>query len=111
MHEPSLSIRVADESTDRPVIYVAGEVDLATCGQLRDVIEALMVEHSIITVDIVAVTFMDSSCLNVFAQTHRTISSHGGSFNLRNASETARRLLTLTGLEFLLADTTESHPR
>lgn len=112
MHEESsVVIRVVHDDADRPVIYVGGEVDLATCGQLRDAIEAQMVNHSTITIDIGAVDFMDSSCLNVLAQAHRALARRGGSIILRNASEMARRLLSYTGLEFLLEEDTEGPPR
>ena len=106
----AFSTEVTTEGT-QTVIHVHGEIDVATCERLRDAIDAHTYPSQSITLDISDVSFMDSSCLNLFAQTHRTFAEDGGSLILRNPTEMATRLLSLTGLEYLAEnDDTDNSP-
>ena len=92
------------------IIYAYGEIDIATCERLRDAIEPHMGPRQTIILDFSGVEFMDSSCLRVLVQARGALTANGGSLMLRNPSEIARRILTVTGLEILLAEDAEDHP-
>jgi len=91
------------------VIYVQGEMDMATCERLRDAIEPHMGPEQTIVLDLSGVEFMDSACIKVLVQARGELTQDGGSLLLRNPSPIAHRLLTLTGVEFLLSDDADEH--
>lgn len=92
------------------VIYVQGEIDLATAGRLRDAIEPHMGPDQTIVLDLSGVEFMDSSCLKVLVQARGRLTRDGGSLILRNPSPLAHRLLTLADVEFILSEDAAEHP-
>jgi len=92
------------------VIHVRGEIDMGTCERLRDAIEPHLGPKQTIVLDLSGVEFMDSSSLHVLEQARGTLTTDGGSLILRNPSRAARRLLTVTRAEQLLAHI-EEHPR
>jgi anti-anti-sigma factor len=61
----STVVNATDEAT---VIHVRGEIDIATAGRLRDVIEPHMGPKQTIILDLSEVEFMDSSSLHVLIQ-------------------------------------------
>lgn len=97
-----LSVVVVEEGR-RVVAHVSGEVDLATCGRLRDAIEPHLAPGQLVVLDLSGVTFMDSSCLAVLEQARTTLTADGGSLILRNPSTAARHLLTVAGMTKLFA--------
>jgi anti-sigma B factor antagonist len=92
------------------VIFVQGEIDMATAGRLRDAIEPHMGAEQTIVLDLSCVEFMDSSCLKVLVQARGRLTDDGGSLILRNPSRVAHRLLTIAGVEFILAEDADDHP-
>jgi anti-anti-sigma factor len=96
-------VQVGDET----VIHVRGEIDIATCGRLRDAIESHLGPAQMIVLDLSGVKFMDSSCLSFLTQARGTLTADGGSLVLRNPSEAAQRLLTAAQLEDLLEEDAE----
>jgi len=95
-----LAVVVVDEGTGI-VAHVSGEVDMATCGRLRDAIEPHLGPGQRVVLDLSGVTFMDSSCLAVLEQARTTLTEDGGSLILRNPSKAARHLLSVTGMSKL----------
>jgi anti-anti-sigma factor len=95
---PSFVTVLVAEDVGQTVTHVNGDVDLATCEQLRDAIGPLLRRGEQIVLDLSGVGFMGSSCLTVLVQARTTLHGTGGSLILRNPSELARRLLSLTGL-------------
>jgi anti-sigma B factor antagonist len=91
-------------------IYVQGEIDLSTAGRLRDAIEPHMGPAQTIVLDFAGVEFIDSSCIAVLVQARGALTADGGSLLLRNPSEQTHRVLTLTGVEFILARDADTHP-
>lgn len=98
------------ESEGATVIYVRGEIDIATCERLRDVIEPYLGPSQSIMLDLSKVEFMDSSSLPVLVQARGRLTADGGSLVLRNPSEAARRLLTVARADGLLDIDAEEHP-
>lgn len=88
---------------DRAVVHLSGEVDLATCPRLRDVLAELIdagIYH--LVVDLEQVSFLDSSGIGVLMGAHRRIREHGGSLRLAAPSAPVRRVLELTGVPTVL---------
>ena len=88
---------------DRAVVQVSGEVDLATCPQLRAQLIELVdqgVYHLI--VDLEQVSFLDSSGIGVLIGALRRLREHGGSLRLTAPSPPVRRVLELTGVTTIL---------
>lgn len=92
-----LMVAVVDEGW-QVVAHVTGEIDLATCGRLRDAIEPHLGPRQRVVLDLSGVTFMDSSCLRVLEDARTVLTADGGSLVLRNPSGAARRLLSLSQL-------------
>jgi anti-anti-sigma factor len=105
-HHFSTEVTQTDGAT---VICVRGEIDIATCEQLRDAIEPHLGPKQTIVLDLSGVQFMDSSSLHILEQARWTLTADGGSLILRNPSEAARVLLTAARAEQLL-DHIEDHP-
>lgn len=85
-------------------LYLAGEIDMATAPVFRDAALGAIVEHGpSLTIDLGAVTFMDSTGLHVLVATYRRVHVHGGTFALRNIPEIVWKLLRVTGLDEVLA--------
>jgi anti-sigma B factor antagonist len=92
------------------VIYVRGEIDIATCERLRDAIEPHLGPRQSVILDLAGVEFIDSSGLHVLEQARGTLTADGGSLVLRNPSKAAHRLLTVTQTEDLLEADADDHP-
>src|SRR5512132_1871333 len=100
----------AAQTGDATVIYVRGEIDIATCERLRDAIEPHLGPRQSVILDLSGVEFIDSSGLHVLEQARGTLTADGGSLVLRNPSKAARRLLTVTRTEDLLQADADGHP-
>ena len=103
----STRVNASDEAT---VIHVRGEIDMATAGRLRDVIEPHMGPEQTIILDLSEVEFMDSSSLHVLIQARGRLTENGGSLILRNPSSAAHRVLTVGGATDLLETDARDHP-
>jgi anti-anti-sigma factor len=98
---PEFSTKAVEEA-GALVIYVRGELDMATCERLRDAIEPNLGPRQTIILDLSGVEFMDSASVHVLVQARGSLTADGGSLKLRNPSVAARRLLSLAGAELLL---------
>ncbi len=87
----------------RAVVHVGGEVDLATCPQLRGVLAGL-IDQGIydLVVDLEQVSFLDSSGIGVLMGAHRRLREHGGGLRLAAPSARVRRVLEVTGVTTVL---------
>jgi len=103
----STEVNATDDAT---VIYVRGEIDIATAGRLRDAIEPHMGPAQTIVLDLSGVEFMDSSSLHVLIEARTTLTADGGSLILRNPSRAAHLVLTVGGANDLLEADAEENP-
>ena len=103
----STEVNATDEAT---VIFVRGEIDMATAERLRDVIEPHMGPEQTIVLDLSEVEYMDSSCLNVLVQARGRLTEDGGSLVLRNPSSAAHLVLTVGGANDLLETDARDNP-
>ncbi|MBC9734740.1 STAS domain-containing protein [Nocardioides marmotae] len=86
------------------VVVARGEVDLATVGGFRSVLNDLMVEgHVDVVVDLTDVPFVDSSALGALVAAHRRARGLGGGLSLAGIQPPVARILELTGLDRVLA--------
>ncbi len=75
MPRPShhLDIRSTSDDAGRRVLVLDGEVDLKTCGALRDEIAAAAEVSSTVVLDLRDVTFMDSPGLGTLIYCHQRL--------------------------------------
>ncbi|MER6133777.1 STAS domain-containing protein [Streptomyces sp. BV286] len=91
---------------DIRVVTLRGEIDHTVKDEL---IKALLSAESAsprTVVDLSAVTFMDSSGINVFVIVHQKVSEAGGWLRFAGAQEAVLRVLQLVGLDKVIP----SHP-
>lgn len=87
------------------VVVVAGEVDLASAGELRSALAtAAEGRPEQILVDLSGVTFVDSSGLGAIAGGLRAQRAHGGQLRVIGAPAHVRRVFEISGLGELLGD-------
>lgn len=83
----------------RVTLSIAGEIDMATVGDLQARIEQILdgVEEDVV-VDLGGVTFIDSSGLNALATLHRALAEQNRKLRLRGLTEATRRPFEVTHL-------------
>jgi anti-anti-sigma factor len=88
-----------------PVVWVAGELDLATREQIEPRLTALAKAESALVLDLRRCTFIDSSALALLARLHQEISDRNGDspgLALVIGNHDVRRILELSGLDQML---------
>ncbi len=96
---PPPAFRMEREAAPAGVILLvlAGEIDLATSGQFRAVVDEAIAEGTSLVADVEEVTFMDSTMLRELLRAHRDLGAAGNRFILAAPQPPVRRLLDLTG--------------
>ncbi|MBS3941734.1 MAG: STAS domain-containing protein [Actinobacteria bacterium] len=86
------------------IVEVAGQLDVATAPEFRQVLlEAQYGGASQVLVDVAGIEFVDSMGLGVLIGAHKRARSHdGAALVLARPSERMRHLLALTGLDTVL---------
>jgi len=88
-------------------LVLTGEVDCSTAPQLRRALDAAFDDDDdqprVVTVDLEAVTFLDSAGLSTLAIAHRTAVGRGVRLRVLVATRAVSRALQVTGLWDLLA--------
>ena len=97
---PMMELGIAvQRHDDRAMIQVAGEVDLATCPQLRAVlVELIDTGFHQLTIDLEQVGFLDCTGIGVLVDALRRVQQHSGCLNLVRPRPFVLRVLTLTGM-------------
>lgn len=88
---------------DAAVLTVCGEIDMASTPVLRSALDRWQTSGVSVVLDFAGVTFMDSSGLSLLIGAS-TRSDNSATFCVRYASERVRRILQLTGTEYLLCE-------
>lgn len=78
-------------------VSVDGQIDSHTATGFNDVLVELPADQTV-TVDLAAVTFIDSSGLRVLVRAEKRQAAGGGGLTIANPSAPVRRLLEITGL-------------
>jgi len=83
----------------RDVLHLDGELDPHTAPLLKQQVDELAADGSLdIVLDLSQLAFIDSSGLRVVISAHREMADRGGQLTLQSPSDTAQRLLEITGL-------------
>jgi len=86
-----------EQNGQGPVVWLSGELDIATAPLLRDCLEGL--DGQRVTLDLSALTFLDSAGLSVLARRHRDVD---GGLVLRGVRPAQMRVFAITGLDDVL---------
>ena len=99
---PDMPTLTLEDRDGVPTVTMAGEFDLAVADDLRAALSGLSNEESSTpTVDLAAVTFLDSSCLGVLLEFQQRTQDSGGKVVLLAPSAPCRRVLEITGVDAL----------
>lgn len=102
MTEPG-TLTVAVESDDTAhVVRLAGELDLNTRNDLRDVLAALAKPPLIVVLDATQLAFADSTGLKTLLEEHRKARDESYEFVIAGATGAVREALRLTALDLSL---------
>ncbi len=94
---------------DGVCVAVTGEVDAYTAPKLRAELLAAVREHPVVTVDLSAVTFMDSQGLTALITARQQAEQRGTSLVLDGVPPRVLKLLQLTGLDAMFAVGSPEH--
>jgi anti-sigma B factor antagonist len=88
---------------DGPVIALAGEADLTTAAELKQILAAQLDGGTPrLTVDLSGLRFADSAAVGELIRAHRAITRRGGSLELARPQPTVARVLSLLGVDQVL---------
>jgi anti-sigma B factor antagonist len=91
------------------IVTVAGEVDLATTGQLEGELNAAVeAAGTTVIVDLSAVTFLDSAGINTLLRSRRLAEEHGRQLRVTGAEGIVRQVLEMTGVLAHLSGASQS---
>lgn len=79
-------------------IRVEGELDMATAGELREMLARAVAECDRVAICLDACDFIDSTGIAVIVQAYRDLAETGGRLAAYGAAEQVLRTLTITGL-------------
>jgi anti-sigma B factor antagonist len=92
-------VTVSTTPSDATVVLVRGELDIATAPLLRERLDDLLSSGtSAFTVDLSAMTFIDSTGLGVIVGAFKRSREAGGDLVLRSPVGAARKVLEISGL-------------
>ena len=97
--------------TTPPVIAVSGEIDVATAPQLREALHSVIAQgEATIVLDLLGVTFLDSTALGVLVGALKRCRELGGELHVVVADPRIVKIFEITGLTsvFTIADSLES---
>jgi len=81
------------------LVVLAGEVDIASCGALREVLVLPEVLNApIVRVDLTGVEFLGSPGIGLFVSACKRVRESGGAFSVVCGRDNCRRLLEVAGL-------------
>ena len=88
-----------EQSEERVILHLDGELDPHTAPLLKQEVDRLADAGTRdVVLDLSRLAFIDSSGLRVVISAHREMADRGGELTLRSPSDTAQRLLEITGL-------------
>ena len=93
------------------VLSVRGEIDMATCPQLRqEIVNQIATGNTQIVVDLGGVEFIDSTGLGVLIGGLKRARSQGGDLRVSRVGERLEKMFDLTGLGDVLAVVDPANP-
>ena len=94
-----------------PVIAVSGEIDVATAPQLRECLHRVIAAgESTVVLDLLGVTFLDSTALGVLVGALKRCRELGGDLHIVVADPRIMKIFEITGLTnvFTIADSLQA---
>jgi anti-sigma B factor antagonist len=94
-----------------PVIAVSGEIDVATAPQLRECLHRVIAQgDATIVLDLLGVTFLDSTALGVLVGALKRCRELGGELHVVVADPRIMKIFEITGLTnvFTITDSLQS---
>jgi anti-sigma B factor antagonist len=98
-------------SGSTPVIAVTGEIDVATAPQLREYLHRVVAAgNATVIVDLLGVTFLDSTALGVLVGALKRCREQGGDLHIVVADPRIVKIFEITGLTnvFTIADSLQA---
>jgi anti-sigma B factor antagonist len=84
---------------DHPIVAVAGEIDVATAPQLRECLHRVIgLGDPVILLDLLDVTFLDSTALGVLVGALKRCRELGGELHIVVADPRIMKIFEITGL-------------
>lgn len=94
-----VAVASVQEENGTPVVYLSGELDLTSAGQLSAAIDAALASHpDRLVLDASGLSFMDSSGIVLLVSATQRVQE----VQVRDPSPIVRRLIELTGLTKVL---------
>jgi anti-anti-sigma factor len=100
--EIAFSVDVVTADDGRVVITPSGELDMATQGELRAVLERAAAESSAVTLDLGELRFLDTSGLRLILETAEASRRDGFAFSVLPGAEPVQRLFAIAGVTDLV---------
>lgn len=99
------TFQIADKEVDGvPVVVASGEIDVATAPPLRDRLQSLTTAgKSTVVVDLLGVTFLDSTALGVLVGALKRCREAGGDLPLVITEPRILKVFEITGLTGVFA--------
>ena len=92
-----------DDTAVPPLVAASGELDAASSTRLGEALDTALSGGAGLSLDLGAVTFIDSSALRVVTAALRRASDGEQPFTVIAASDAVRRIFEITGVSSLLA--------
>jgi anti-anti-sigma factor len=102
MVEVSVAVEIDDAGGDPAVVHASGELDLADDSLARTLLELIDGGRHRVVVDLLEVTFIDSSVVQALVVGYREASKHGGWLRVVYTRHLIGRVLEICGLAELL---------
>jgi len=85
----------------KAAVTLAGKITFENSAEVRDKVKSLLDSNEItnLVFDLSAVKFIDSSGLGLLVSIKNTISKKEGSFVIKNATDTVKKIMKQTGLD------------
>jgi anti-sigma B factor antagonist len=87
---------------DSATVVVTGEVDLNTSEELKQTLVGLGEEYDVVTADLSALEFIDSTGLSALLAAHKTLNRKGGRLELRRPPRMLVKMVDVVGLDDVL---------
>ncbi len=87
------------KKSDHCALFVRGDVDLSNSSQLRKTILSALKTSPLVKVDLVDVTYIDSSGIAALVEGLQYANSHDKTFTLTKLSEQVRSIIELARLD------------
>ena len=97
----AISVECVDSAT---VVYLSGELDLSTLDEEHRTMACAIGLDLPLVVDLSGVEFMDATTIRLLVRSAAFVQARARSFTIRRPSPFAARLLTICGLDDLVAD-------